>query len=379
MTASSPGRALAAVAAATVLCLPVAADASWKVEGRGFGHGVGLSQYGALGFAKHGKSYRQILDHYYSRTSVGRLGGGSGGGGTQAASRAKERSVRILLGSRSGAVGFSGAKRACGRRISPGKRYELAPAGSGIELRRGSKRVTGCGDEGRASGGAVRIDGFGAYRGSLVARASGGETLVINQLGIDAYVKGVVPNEVPASWPAQALRAQAVVARSYGVATERSGPFDHYDDTRSQVYGGRASETKATSKAVEATAREVVKFRGKAAITYYFSTSGGRTEDAQYGFSGGNSIPYLKSVKDPHDDVSPVHRWRETFSDSQMESRLRGLFSGNLRRIEVLKTGRSPRIVRARLVGSSASRTVSGDTLRSRLGLRSTWARFEHR
>jgi stage II sporulation protein D len=90
-------------------------------------------------------------------------------------------------------------------------------------------------------------------------------------------------------------------------------------------------------------------------------------------------VPYIKSVRDPFDDVSPVHRWRETFSNASMEARLAGLFAGRLRAIRVRKTGVSPRIVRARVVGSRDSSTVSGDELRARLGLRSTWARFEKR
>jgi stage II sporulation protein D len=370
----------ATLATAVALLAPEVASAVWKVEGRGFGHGAGLSQYGAYGFAKHGRSYKQILAHYYSGTSLGKLGGGSGGGaggGTQAR-RAGGKSVRVLLGTASSGVGFSGAARACGKRLNPSRTYELAGGAGGVELRRGGRRVAGCGKEGKASGRVVRIDGFGSYRGSLVARADGGGLLVINQLAIDAYVKGVVPNEVPTSWPEQALRAQAVVARSYGIATERSGPFDHYDDTRSQVYRGKSSETKATNRAVEATAKQIVKYKGETAITYYFSTSGGRTENSEFAFSGGNKIPYLKSVKDPFDDASPVHTWNETFSHSQMESELTGLFSGKLQRIEILETGRSPRIVRARVVGSNGSQTVTGDTLRARLGLRSTWARFKH-
>jgi stage II sporulation protein D len=200
---------------------------------------------------------------------------------------------------------------------------------------------------------------------------------VINSVGAEGYVKGVVANEMPSSWHQQALRAQAVVARSYGLATTRAGAFDHYDDTRSQVYGGRTSETKATNRAVKRTKRKVVKYGGRVATTYYFSTSGGQTENSEFGFGAGSPSPYLKSVNDPYDDISPVHRWRVTYSNSAMESRLKSLFQGNLRRIEILDTGRSPRIVRARVVGSSGSSTVSGDTLRNRLGLRSTWAKFK--
>jgi peptidoglycan hydrolase-like amidase len=77
--------------------------------------------------------------------------------------------------------------------------------------------------------------------------------------------------------------------------------------------------------------------------------------------------------------VSPFHKWRETQSQHQMESRLDGLFQGRLRKIKVTKTGDSPRIVEARVVGSRGSSRVSGSTLQGRLGLMSTWARFRRR
>jgi stage II sporulation protein D len=356
-------RRLGIVLTAAALLAASAADASWTIKGRGFGHGVGLSQYGAYGFAKHGRGYKRILGHYYTRTRV---------------AKTKGEQVRVLLGPGGGSVGFSGAERACGRRLEPERRYSLTADAGGVVLRAGDRRLERCGKEGRAGGG-LRIGGFGRYRGALVARNDGGSLQVINQLGLEAYVKGVVPNEVPPSWPRQALRAQAVVARSYGVATSRGGAFDHYADTRSQVYGGLASETSATNAAVAKTRREVVKYRGKVAVTYYFSTSGGRTENSEYGFSGGSKVPYLKSVEDPFDDVSPVHRWTERLSDRRMESELSGLFAGRLTRIAVIERARSPRIVRARVVGSTGSTTVTGDTLRARLDLRSTWARFEHR
>jgi stage II sporulation protein D len=351
------------VLAAVALLAPVAASASWKIEGRGFGHGVGLSQYGAFGFAEHGRNYQQIIGHYFAHTKLAKDAG----------------KVRVLLGSGQGTVSFSGASKACGKRLDRGRKYSFGVESGEVALRQvGGGRIAGCGQEGAASSG-IKVEGLGRYRGSLVARATGGNILVINQLGSEAYVKGVVPNEVPSSWPAAALQAQAVVARSYGLATDREGPFDQYADTRSQVYGGKESETKQTNRAVAATANQVVTYRGDPAITYYFSTSGGQTENSEFGFAGGNAVPYLKSVDDPFDDASPVHEWTETLSNDEIESKLGGLFEGKLKRIEVLKTGKSPRIVSARVVGSSGSSTVSGDTLRTKLGLRSTWARFSHR
>jgi stage II sporulation protein D len=344
------------------LLVPAAADGAWVIKGRGFGHGVGLSQYGAYGYAQHGRNYKQILGHYYRNTKV---------------AKGRTGRVRVLLGTQ-GSVGFSNAESACGRDLNPSKDYSFSVDASRVSLLapNGSK-LRSCGKEGRAKGGrTISIAGFGRYRGDLIASVDGGSLLVINSVGAEGYVKGVVANEMPSSWDQQALRAQAVVARSYGLATKRSGAFDHYDDTRSQVYGGRDSETRATNRAVKRTKRKVVKYNGKVATTYYFSTSGGETENSEFGFSGGSSVPYLKSVNDPYDDISPVHRWRVTYSNSAMESRLKALFQGNLKRIQILDTGRSPRIVRAKVVGSSGSTTVTGDTLRARLDLRSTWAKF---
>jgi stage II sporulation protein D len=351
------------LAAVGALCLTAAAaSASWTVKGHGFGHGVGLSQYGAYGFAENGVGYQKILAHYYSGTDLGRESG----------------RVRVLLGE-SGSVRFTGASKACGESIGKRSTYSFVAARGGVELRdtRGD-RLASCGGEGMASNG-IKIAGYGSYRGALVAHEDGGRLLVINALRSEDYIRGVVANESPSSWPADALRAQAVVARTYGLATSRGGTFDHYADTRSQVYGGKKSETKPTNRAVSDTAKQVVTYKGDLAVTYYFSTSGGKTEDSEYGFAGGNSVPYLRSVKDPYDDLSPVHNWTETFSNDEMETKLRGLFSGKLREIDVTKTGSSPRIVKARVIGSSGSTMVTGDVLRARLGLMSTWARFKRR
>jgi stage II sporulation protein D len=374
-------RTLLGLLAVLALALPSRALGAWEIDGHGFGHGVGMSQYGAYGYAQHGASYKQILEHYYTGTSVSgggaAGGGGGGGGGTGGIGRAGTGKVRVLLGSGGSSVGFRGASRACGQKLDPSGRYQFVVSGSGVSLQGAPGKVTGCGQEAVASAG-IDIFGFGRYRGSLVAHADGGELLVINAADIDAYTRGVVPNEMPSSWPQQALRAQAVAARSYALSTRRTGTFDLYADTRSQVYEGRSTETPATNKAVKATAGQVVTYHGEMATTYYYSTSGGQTEDSRYGF-GGSAVPYLKSVKDPYDDVSPLHNWTERFSDEQMESKLSGLFHGSLLKIDVVQTGDSPRIVRARVVGSSGSETVSGSTLQSRLGLRSTWARFKHR
>ncbi|HEY8466847.1 MAG TPA: SpoIID/LytB domain-containing protein [Solirubrobacterales bacterium] len=359
----------AALAAAVGALLAVGAspaDAAWVAKGRGFGHGVGMSQYGAYGMAKNGRSHKQILRHYYTGVKFG---------------KAKVRAVRVLITSGLSSVYFSGATRACGKSLKTGKTYSFRIASaSRVSLHRpNGSRLTGCGREGAARGGkSVRYVGVGVYRGRLIARAVSGTLYAINRVGIEDYVKGVIPNEVPASWPAAALRAQAVAARSYALATRVNGNgYNLYDDTRSQVYGGKSSEHASTNRAAKATARQVIKHGGKIATAYFFSTSGGQTENSEDVWT--SRVPYLRSVKDPADKASPYHRWRVRFSNAQMKARLGAYFSGKLRRIKVIETGASPRIVRARIVGSKGSSVVSGATLRSALGLRSTWVRFKRK
>ncbi len=352
---------------ATVAMLaPATAHASWTVKGHGFGHGVGLSQYGAFGFAENGRNYREILGHYYKHTRLGQAGG---------------EPIRVLLASGQGSVAFSGAGRACGRSIDADAkvlvRAQRAAASS-------CARPTATGSAAAASRARpariVKIAGTGRYRGALVARNQGGSLLVINQLGVEPYVKGVVANEVPSSWPqAGASRAggRGALLRPRDRPRRSVRPLRRHPQPglRRPLLGDRARPTELSMRP---RARSST-YNGETAITYYHSTSGGLTENSEFGFSGGNAIPYLKSVEDPFDDASPVHNWTETYSDEKMESELTGLFSGRLEKIEVIERGRSPRIVRARVVGSSGSQTVTGDTLRARLELRSTWARFKHR
>jgi stage II sporulation protein D len=358
--------ALSLLAALAVLASPAdAAAARWVITGRGLGHGVGMSQYGAYGFARHGSDYRDILGHYYRRTHIEQA----------------SRPIKVLLASGGPSVGFGRATEACGIQLRRHRSYRFERSGSDvILLQAGGGKLANCGRAGTASGRrVVRIQDEGLYRGKLRAKASGGGLLVINVVGLDRYAKGVVANEMSPSWPKAALRAQAVTVRSYALATSLGRSFDVYDDDRSQVYGGKGSETRNTNQAVRRTNREVVRYRRHVAVTYYFSTSGGRTESIEYAFPGTSRVPYLTSVRDPYDGGSPFHRWRVRYTQGEMESRLSDLFSGRLKKIAILKRGDSPRIVRARVVGTSGSSRVSGLGLQIRLGLHSTWARFQKR
>jgi stage II sporulation protein D len=343
------------------------ASVTWVVRGHGFGHGVGMSQYGAYGYAEHGKGYRFILRHYYRGTKLELLQG--------------PRIVRVLLAISAGDIGFSGATGACGRQLDSGREYEAHRSGAGVKLRTDAGRpLADCGRRLRAAGGGrISIDGIGAYRGALevVPTDSDAASLnVVNAVPVDQYVKGVIPNESPASWPQGALRAQAVAARSYALTVQVGGNgFDLYDDASSQVYEGLASETAATNEAAEATRGEVLTYHGQIAEAYFSACSGGHTESIQNVFFG-PPVPYLVGVDDPYDYYCPLHTWTLRFSGPEISARLGAYLDGRLEGVQVTQRGASPRIVWALLHGSGGVTKIRGDQLASALGGYDRWLTF---
>ncbi|HET9198355.1 MAG TPA: SpoIID/LytB domain-containing protein, partial [Solirubrobacterales bacterium] len=282
---------LAGLLALLLYPLGAQASVSWVVHGRGFGHGVGMSAYGAYGYAKAGKNYRFILGHYYTGTSIGTL--------------EKTRVVRVLLDVSPGDVGFSGATSACGVGLDPARSYAAHRNGNSIVLRSsGGKRLASCGRKLRAAGrGRIAIAGVGTFRGALETvptESDAGSLNIVNALALEQYVKGVMPNEVPPSWPTEELKAQAVAVRSIALTGDVGGNgFDLYADTRSQVYEGLESEYARTNAAVADTRGQVVMYGNEVAQTFYSACSGGHTESVQYVF--GTAVPYLVGVPDPYD------------------------------------------------------------------------------
>ena len=365
------------VLAALTAAAPAVAKSNLTIRGAGFGHGVGMSQYGALGMAKQGWTHERILAHYYTGTQLGAASG--------------DEVVRVLLQSPQTAT-FSGATNAGTRKLDPGKVYGARGAsGNRVELTNAAGRrlatfdaplrVTNAADEpiklrGTAGNGVTD----GTYRGWLELRPGAlGETLAINAVGLEQYVAGVVANESPASWPMDALEAQAVAARTYAITTSRSGEngWDQYPDTRSQVYRGVVGEHPNTNRAVNGTRGQIVTYGGEPVTTYFFSTSGGRTESPENVWAGAEPQPYLRSVDDPYDDESPYHRWGPIVKTrGQVEQALGSLVKGRFKRIAITRRGDSPRIVKAAVVGTRGRTTVTGEQLKQRFGLRDTWIAF---
>jgi len=323
-----------------------------------------MSAYGAYGYAKHGKNYRFILGHYYTGTTVEPI--------------AKTRIVRVLLGTTSGDVEFSGATSACRTKLDPKRTYEARRIGNAVRLRTGSgKLVAKCGGKLRAAGaGKIAIGGYGTYRGALEASSSGSSLYVVNALALEQYAKGVMPNEVPPSWPTEELKAQAVAVRSIALTSDNGGAtFDVYPDTRSQVYEGFESEFPQTNAAVEATKGQVLMYKGQVATAFYSACSGGHTESVENVF--GTAIPYLVGVPDPYDYYCPLHKWTLRFTGPEISSRLSAYLKGRLRKVVITKTGASPRIIEAKLVGTGGTTTVTGSELVGALGGYDTWMKFQ--
>jgi SpoIID/LytB domain protein len=333
------------------------------VTGHGWGHGVGMSQWGAYGYALHGWKYQRILFHYYPGTKIGHAG---------------EARVRVLLAQRQNAVTVGCATQL---RVSDGRRVTRPlPAGTYgvgsklvLPVRRGGKgysfgrvAVFYCG---RAP---LALDGR-EYHGTLLLRSDGRHIAVVNTLSLDNYVRGVVPSESPSRWPLAELEAQAVAARSYAVSELRPDSwYDLLPDTRDQVYGGVRAERPSSDRAVDATLGQILTWDGRVARTYYSSSSGGRTEAVEDAWPGSAPIPYLRSVPDPYDTYSPHHDWGPfELSGTQMAARL-GL-GGAAESVQIRRDdSRRAESVLFRLAsGGVVSR--SGARVARALHLRSTW------
>jgi stage II sporulation protein D len=343
------------------------------VSGKGWGHGVGMSQWGALGYARHGWSWQRILAHYYPGTQV---------------AQAPISRVRVLL-----AAGEPRVQVACAGEIrvsdatgrshtlpsgeySFGRRLRLPIGHRRLKVRNGRHHREATVDLPvlRAARSPVVFDCPTAplawngrlYHGLLVVRRAGSRLSVVNTVPLDQYVRGVVAGEMPHRWSLAALEAQAVAARSYALATLKPGShFDLFDDTRSQVYGGLAYETKRSDLAVERTANKVLMWNGRVATTFFFSTSGGRTADVGEVWPAYGHIPYLRSVDDPFDVRSPHHAWGPIALDATRVARRLGVPPGRIR----VAGSALGRVTSVQIGG----RRIGGQRFASKFGLASTW------
>ncbi len=353
---------------AAVLAFTPGADAAgtFQIAGGGYGHGVGMSQYGAYGYALHGMDYRFILAHYYQGTSIG--------------STNPEQTVRVLVAT--GPASFSGASAAGTKKLTTGTTYSvraLADGSLALYTGAGKKVATFASPLDVTGPGFLDLAGHGPYRGALEFRVVGGAVQTVNAVGLDDYVMGVVAAEMPSNWPTQALEAQAVAARTYAITSNVAGDgYTLYSDTRSQAYGGVDAETPATDDAVAATSGQIVTYNGAPAETFFFSSSGGYTENVENVWLGAAPEPWLRGVPDPYDGAGgdPYHRWSDRMTMASAAAKLGSLVKGRLLGILVTKRGVSPRVIGAQVVGTRGRTNVTGPQVQGIFGLDSTYMMF---
>jgi stage II sporulation protein D len=381
-------------AASAAEIYPAPTSGTWTIDGHGLGHGHGLSQYGAQGGAIAGLNFSQILGFYYQHTT--RVTGSAA-------------TLRVLLTGPSNAVTvvykaglvlrWSGGSFAIPTGAS---QWRLIAAGTGLTLQRlvgatWSSVRTGLPAQADFGGGTTPVRYLRSatlaidYRGTVGAVRSGAGVLPINRVGLDDYTRGAVPREMPASWKAEALKAQAVAARSYGrYAWEHNAAaaYDICDTTQCQVYGGAAQfvngtdngihEEPGSNAAVAATANQVLTYAGATIFAQFSAADGGWTVD------GGQ--PYLLARADPYEQGAggDYFAWTRTAAVSTVASRY-----GLARITQIQITGRDGhgdwggRVTTAIVQGvypngSAASISTTGIALASALGLPHHWFRIRN-
>jgi peptidoglycan hydrolase-like amidase len=418
-----PTATLLVLAVASVALLyPARAHAGGTVTitGRGWGHGIGMSLYGAYGRALAGYNAKQILTHYYSGVQVRRV--------------SLPRRVRVGLLQNKGRVEVTSVPRSdhAGRIVfkvagrgriasgSPDASWVVEPSDTGgMRLLKNGRKVKRAGRTVFGSpsrplklvyskfGTLARLPqkslsyAYGRMFFSTHAPASCGEPFCMRAvlaLGMQKYIYGL--GEVPASWPQAALRAQAIAGRTYAYRSiESSGqhrtPCDCalYDSSIDQVYSGDAKRTGSGrywnhwKRAVKRTRNMVILYHGDPIEALYSSSSGGHTENNENVW-GGAPIPYLRGVRDRADRVSanPNYRWTRAMGLRDFARRLRSAYGiGSFKRIKLLRpfgvSGRvtvvkGPRRGGARVAGRRRTVRVSGWSLRSVLDLNDTWFRI---
>ena len=363
---------------------PVPPSATITIDGLGFGHGRGLSQYGALGAAQQGRTHEQILRFYYPGTGRGEVAGQVKVLITRDTSRDVVVGARVGLTVRGLGTGrtWTLPARRDGRRVA---RWRITPVSAGrsaVSFRTGAwhRWRLVAGDAQFAAGGrpielftpAGPVDYRGALR-SASSSSTGLDRDTVNILPLDSYLKGVVPREVPALWPTEAVRAQAVAARTYAAYERAHAPASrHYqlcDTAHCQVYGGFSAEHPSSSAAVVATARTIVTAGGEPAFAQFSASNGG--------YSVAGDFAYLQARPDPYDHYDPDgdgDGWRTTVTDQDIE---KAYNIDDLASIRIdTRDGKGEWGGRVQTITLTSAKnwtgTVTGESFRRNLGLRST-------
>jgi stage II sporulation protein D len=377
-----------------------AVPTSVRFYGRGYGHGVGLSQYGARGRALAGQSADQILATYFKGSTRSTVDPARNVRVLVLAGFAASSTSPLTIYGRSGgwtmdgvAATFPSDARLTAWRITATAdgatvvswRYRVTSA-AGTSLRSG---CAGASLVVRPASSATRLQvwskpsGYDTYRGRLKVFLGPSTASVVNHVPLDLYLRGVVPVEMPSSWPAQALQAQAIAARSYAVRRlhPSTGSYDLFDDARSQVYHGQEGEASTTTALISARPGVVLMSGSSVVNAFFHSTGGAATENNEYAFVSASGavtsgpLSYLRGVKDrnaagaPYDAAAPYFAWTTTLLTRTTLSAMLGSDPrtnvGDLLKLDLTHRGVSGRLYRVTLYGTAGSKTVSADVFRT--------------
>jgi stage II sporulation protein D len=379
---------LVAALMAIVPAPPAAAGADqFKFFGGGFGHGLGLSQWGAYGLARQGWGATRIVTHFYSKTRVtkassppNRLRIGLFQGSSHVHLAADTGDVRILLGSPNGKLVATVPDGETWLVREAHGTFKILDATGAVVAKAGDENTGLVLDYAQAH---VRIPeaGHTYNRGSIeLALYDCGSACSIRAvltIAPEDYLYGL--GEVPSSWPMAAMKAQAIAARTYAFTKAAAGQHRPvcdcalYASSYDQVYAGWDKEGGTDGarwvSAVDGTRNEIVSYQGQSIQAFYMSSSGGFTEDNENVW-GGTPIPYLRGVCDPGDYTTsnPNATWIQTISKANVTHDL-GLGIGSVTGFSKTQRGVSGRIITTTVKGENGTTTISGSTLRSDLGL----------
>ena len=381
-------------------------------HGRGYGHGVGLSQHGARGRALDGQTAEQILAHYYRGAELGSISGATPIRVRVLKDHPASSSTPLLLYARGGAWTIDGVSGS----FPADARMELRPTATtsggtttvtwrmrvvdagGTVLREAATghvrlRPDGTARQERTRGFAsattfqvpARTSSNDTYRGVIraVLSSTSSRANVVNELPLETYLRGVVPAEMPSTWPRHAIEAQTIAARSFAARRLRPGVswYDVADDTSSQVYLGLEGEKASTDAAIADTRGIVLVSGSSIANTLFHSAGGGATEHnenvyvSSTGAKVAGPVSYLRGSPDrrpdgsPYDATSPFATWQtKTYTRSQVSGWLGSdarTDVGILAALDLRDRGVSGRLISVTIHGSEGTKKVSGDVFRS--------------
>jgi stage II sporulation protein D len=277
----------------------------------------------------------------------------------------KKAVSQVKVGSSTPAIVRDGAGRKLGE-LAEMDSFTAQPSGRGVSLNQWQAQqiiIEPSGD------GYVWI-GDTWYRGRTRLLRQGSGVSAINLINLEQYLYSVVGGEAFPTWPAEALKAQAVAARTYAIYKASTSGNRFYDldtTTNTQVYKGLNSEYVSTHEAVNSTLGQVMSYKGKTIMAVFHSSSGGHTENVEDVWS--SRLPYLRGVVD-YDQQSPVFQWNISFTSSQLTNRIGGI--GTIRSLVPEKTTPLGRILTMKAIGSRGSKRLTGSQIREALDLRST-------